>query len=136
MLMNGLFRDNWMDGFFSDIAPVRSLRYNAGVMRTDIREDENGYELDIALPGFRKEDVQAELRDGTLTVTAERKSEENAKYLRRESYYGSCARSFYVGRTLRQEDIKARFEDGILKIDVPKYRPEDDKASDHLIAIE
>ena len=94
-------------------------------MKTDIKDTKEGYELDIELPGYNKEDVSAELKDGYMTISASTKSDEgekdeNGKYIRRERYYGSCSRSFYVGEAITQEDIKARFENGILKLFVPK----------------
>ena len=90
-----------------------------------MKETEGSYELDIDLPGYKKEDVKAELKDGYLTIsaatnTSNDQKDENGKYIRRERYYGNCSRSFYVGENITQEDIKARFEDGILKIVVPK----------------
>lgn len=110
--------------------PVRQgrVRYNTpatNIMKTDIREHDTGFELDIDLPGYRKEDVKAELKDGYLTISAQTRSdndekEENGKYIRRERYYGTCSRSFYVGKEITQEEIRARFEDGILKVSVPK----------------
>lgn len=130
MLMPSIFGDNLFDGFFDDFArPARSAaRYTSpqvSVMKTDVREHDKGYELDIDLPGYKKEDVTAELKDGYLTISAETKSEndeneKDKKYIRRERYYGTCRRSFYVGEDITQEDIKAKFEDGILKISVPK----------------
>lgn len=94
-------------------------------MRTDVKENETGYELDIDLPGCKKENVKAELKDGYLKISAESRQDNEekddaGKYIRRERYYGTCSRSFYVGEAVTQEDIKARFEDGILKISVPK----------------
>ena len=130
MLMPSIFGESLIEDFFGDLArPVRSMtRYSTpttSVMRTDIRESDAGYELDIDLPGYKKEDVKAELKDGYLTISAETKQEdnkqdENGKYIRRERYYGTCSRSFYVGEEVTQEDIRARFEDGILKLSVPK----------------
>lgn len=128
MLMPSIFGENLFDDFFNDfVRPARStVKYNVpavNVMRTDIKENESGYELGIELPGFKKEDVKVELKDGRLTISAAADStnEENSgKYVRRERYYGSCSRSFYVGEDIRQEDIKAKFEDGILKLSVPK----------------
>ncbi len=130
MLMPSIFGENLFDEFFNDFTqPVKSLmRYNApmtNVMRTDIKETNGGYELEIDLPGFKKEDVQAELKEGYLTISAssgkdDGEKDKNGQYIRRERYYGSCSRSFYVGEEITQEDIKARFEDGILKVMVPK----------------
>ena len=94
-------------------------------MRTDVRETDGGYELDIDLPGVKKEDVQAELKDGYLVVSANTNSsndekDQDGKYIRRERYSGSFSRSFYVGDAVTQEDIKAKFENGTLKLSVPK----------------
>ena len=93
-----------------------------GLMRTDVKEDKNGYEVHIDLPGFKKEDVHITLKDGYMTVAASRVSEveEGKKYLRRERYVGNVSRSFYVGEILTEEDIKAKFENGVLKITLPK----------------
>jgi len=127
--LNSIFGENLFDDFFEDFArPARSAaRYNTtpGIMRTDIRESDAGYELDIDLPGCKKEDVKAELKEGYLTISAEtnrsdEQKDDNGKYIRRERYYGTCSRSFYVGEDITQEDIRARFEDGILKVSVPK----------------
>ena len=129
MLMPSIFGENLFDDFFDEFAhPMRSARYGTpvtNVMRTDIKENDNGYELHIDLPGYRKEDVKAELKDGYMTISAETKKDndskdDNGKYIRRERYYGTCSRSFYVGEDVTQEDIKAKFEDGILKLFVPK----------------
>ena len=94
-------------------------------MKTDIKDMEGSYELDIDLPGFKKEDITAELKDGYLNISATSNSskdekDSDGKYIRRERYSGSCSRSFYVGEAVTKEDIKARFEDGILKLSVPK----------------
>lgn len=130
MLMPSIFGENLFDDFFSDfVRPVRNtVRYStpaATAMKTDVRENENSYELDIDLPGYKKENVQAELKDGYLTINAATKNEkdekdDNGKYIRRERFYGSCSRSFYVGEAVSEEEIKAKFEDGILKISIPK----------------
>ena len=92
-------------------------------MRTDVKENKTGYELEIELPGVKKEDVKAELKDGYLTVTASTDSKEekqDGKYIRKERYSGTTSRSFYVGEDITEEDIKAKFENGILKVLVPK----------------
>ena len=130
MLMPRIFGENLFDEFFDDfVRPTRRVvRYNTPsttIMKTDVKETEGSYELDIDLPGYKKEDVKAELKDGYLTISAATNTnndqkDENGKYIRRERYYGNCSRSFYVGENITQEDIKARFEDGILKIVVPK----------------
>ena len=90
-----------------------------------MKEVENGYEVAMDLPGFKKEDISAKLENGYLTITASKgldkdEKNEDGKYIRRERYSGSCSRSFYVGDGVTEEDIKARFEDGILKLDIPK----------------
>ena len=130
MLMPSIFGESLFDDWFDDLArPVKNVaRYSvptAAVMRTDVKENEAGYELDIDLPGYKKEDVQAQLKDGYLTITASTKTnddqkDDSGKYIRRERYYGTCSRSFYVGDDIEQDDIKAKFEDGILKVAVPK----------------
>ena len=123
------FGENLFDDLFEDFArPMRTAsHYNTstGIMRTDVKENDNSYELDIDLPGCKKENVKAELKNGYLTISAETnqsndQKDEDGKYIRRERYYGSCSRSFYVGEDITQEDIKAKFEDGILKVSVPK----------------
>lgn len=131
--------DDWMDGF-----PFRSRIPDiqvSNLMKTDIREYDQAYELDIDLPGFRKEDIKAELKDGYLTVeshTSQNSDEkdQDGKYIRRERYVGSCSRSFYVGKEVTEEDIKAKFEDGILKLSVPKKQPQPKVEQKKYIAIE
>ena len=130
MLMPSIFGENLFDNFFDDFyRPVERkpapAQHRAAAMRTDVKETENGFELAIDLPGYKKEDVQAELKDGYLTITASvnknnDEKDEHGKYIRRERYCGSCSRSFLVGEHLTQEDIKARFENGVLMIDIPK----------------
>ena len=135
MLMPSIFGENLFDDWMMD--PFERDFFNRRVpasyqtteklpaMKTDIRELEGSYELDIDLPGFKKEVVAVKLENGCLTISASKstnKDEKNAegKYIRRERYQGQCARSFYVGEEVRQEDIRAKFEDGILKVSVPK----------------
>ena len=141
MLMPSLF-----DEFFDDFArPAKSVvRYNYpanAVMRTDVKEDENGYHLDIELPGYKKDDIKAELKEGYMTITAtkaEDKDEKDKKgnYIRRERYQGTSSRSFYVGEEVKEEDIKAKFEDGILKVFVPKIEAVPEVPQSKFIAIE
>ena len=120
-----------MYNFFNEMfrSPfMGSTNENAGtskLMKTDIMETENEFNLDMELPGFAKEDIQAELKDGYLTVTATKKEEnenkdKNGKYLRRERFQGTCKRSFYVGDYLNENDIKAEFKDGVLQLSFPK----------------
>ena len=124
MLMPSIFSENLFDEFFEDFArpAKRVVKYSTpSVMRTDVKESDGGYELHIELPGFKKEDVKAELKDGNLTISASSKVEdeqkdENGKFIRRERFYGNCSRSFYVGEHVEETDVKAKFEDGILKV--------------------
>lgn len=130
MLMPAIFGESLFDNFFDDFTrPARSvMRYSTptmSAMKTDVRETDSGYELDIELPGYQKEDVHAELKDGYMTISAEMNvsndtKDEDGTFIRRERCYGSCSRSFYVGSEVEQNDIKAKFENGILKISVPK----------------
>ena len=144
MLVPSIFGEDLFDNFFEDFArPARTtVRYNtptATVMRTDVKETETGYELDIDLPGFKKNEVKIELDGGYLTISAAKgldKDEENKKgqYLRRERYSGECSRSFYVGEALKPKDVSATFEDGILKLSFPKA-PEKKEPEKKTIAI-
>ena len=146
MLLPSVFGESLFDDFFDDFTrPTRNLvRYNApgtNIMKTDIREHEHGFELDIDLPGYKKEDVNAELKDGYLVISASNKGENDEKdkkgeFIRRERYYGSCSRSFYVGEEITEQDIKAKFEDGILKVSVPKKEAKPQVEEVKRIAIE
>ena len=94
-------------------------------MKTDVRETESTYELAVDLPGFKKDEVNVELKEGYLTIQASKgldkdETDKNGKFIRRERYAGSCSRSFYVGEEVRPEAVSAKFEDGILKISLPK----------------
>lgn len=136
MLMPSIFNnrlfDEMMDfpfgrDFFGDSGRMLN-DYRTGVMKTDVKEADGVYEVDMELPGYKKEDVSARLDKGYLTVTAVKNEENNendgnGKYIRRERYCGQCSRTFYVGENVRQEDIHAKFEDGILKLTVPKTQP-------------
>lgn len=143
-LMNGFYQNPWKD-FDKEFKNLDKKVYGhraKNVMNTDIRETDDGYEMEIDLPGFKKEDVTVELDQGYLTISASRgidkneaESEEQLKkgnYIRRERYSGSCQRSFYVGDTVTNEDIKASFEHGILKLSIPKKAPEQVKANKYI----
>lgn len=145
MLMPSIFRENLFDNFMDDFAlpwtanPSYS-RGASGVMKTDIKETEQGYELAIDLPGYKKEDVKAQLKNGYLSITATQNMQndekgDDGKYIRRERYCGTTSRSFYVGDSITEEDIHAKFEDGILKLTVPKEAPKKVEES-KFIAIE
>ncbi len=121
-----LFDDFDNDFFMPMTRHDRVFGKNASrIMRTDVRETDTNYELDIDLPGFKKEEISAVLKDGNLTIAAQKRydreqKQENGRYLRRERMSGACSRSFYVGDAVTEADIKAKFEDGILKISIPK----------------
>ena len=146
MLMPSIFGENLFDEFFNDFTrPSKSLmRYNtptSSVMRTDIKETANGFELDIDLPGFKKSDVQAELKEGYLTISAAKgldKEEKDKKgnYVRRERYAGSMSRSYYVGAHVREEDVHPKYENGILTFQIPKEEKRVVEEKNHYIAIE
>lgn len=143
-----IFGDNLMDDFFGDWdrnffrnyrPAVRTERTN--LMRTDIKETEAGYDLDVELPGYKKEDLSLELNGGYLNISAEKNSSNEEKdtegrIIRRERYSGSMKRSFYVGEDITEEDIKARFEDGILKLFIPKKVVEEQIPEKKYISIE
>lgn len=131
-----LFDDMFNDAFFSN-----SFRNSsAQIMKTDVRENEKTYTMDIELPGYEKEDVQAELKEGYLTITAQKgenkeEKDPNNKFIRRERYTGTCKRSFYVGEDVKQEDIKAAFRNGILRLEVPKEQPRVEEKQPKMIEI-
>ena len=124
-----LFDDDWMDfpferDFWGKKNPLYGKNANR-VMKTDIREHDTGYELDVDLPGFKKDEINVELENGYLTISATKgldkdEQDKKGKYIRRERYAGAMQRSFYVGDEVTQEDIKAKFEDGILRLSIPK----------------
>ena len=127
MYMPAIFNDSLFDDFFTDYTPDAKKRNMAavqGVMKTDIKENDKEYELTIELPGYKKENVNAELKDGYLIINATNEKNDEEKdekgYIRKERYYGSCQRSFFVGKNLKEEDIKAKYDNGVLTLTVPK----------------
>ena len=129
MMMPSIFGetlfDDWMDFSFPNVDKVLYGKNADHVMKTDVKETDEGYEVDIDLPGFKKDEVNAKLENGYLTISAAKgldkdEQDKNGKYIRKERYAGSMSRSFYVGEDITQEDIRARFEDGILRLAVPK----------------
>lgn len=124
MLMPSIFTNTYFNDFFED--PFKSLDYNtSGLMTTDVKDTKDGYEMTMNLPGVKKEDIQAELKDGYLTINAVSNSnkdekDKDGKYIRKERYSGSCSRSLYVGDAVTQDDVKAKFENGVLTLEVPK----------------
>lgn len=131
-----LFDEMFRDPFFSQ--PFEST--SSQIMKTDVHEKDGNYVIEMELPGYKKEDIKADLKDGYMTITASRnesKEEKDAKgnCIHKERYTGSCNRRFYVGDKVRQEDIKAAFKDGVLCLIVPKDVPKTVEESKY-IAIE
>ena len=132
MLMPSIFGENLFDEFFGDWdRQMRNMdrrlygKNAAREMKTDVHEHEDHYEVDIDLPGFKKEDITLELQNGYLTVTAAKgldkdETTKKGKVIRQERWAGSMRRSFYVGAALTEEDIKAKFENGVLALNIPK----------------
>lgn len=112
------------------------------IMKTDIKEVDGGYELEIDLPGFAKDEVTAELKDGYLTISASKgldkdeQEKKTGKYIRRERYAGACQRAFYVGEDVTEQDIKAEFKHGILKLFVPKKEAQPQVETKKYVTIE
>ena len=129
-LMDDLLSNDWEHDFDRAMkaAAPRGMfgKRAANVMKTDVRENKDSYDVFVDLPGFKKEDVKLDLDNGYLTISAEKgldkdeQEKESGRYIRRERYAGACSRSFYVGEDVQQEDIKAEFKHGILKLFVPK----------------
>ena len=154
MLMPSIFGEDLFDDYFNDFpfyyddkdmrkAEKKLYGRRAGrLMKTDIRETDDSYELMMDLPGFKKEEVRVALENGYLTVSAEKgldedeKEKKSGRYIRRERYTGACTRSFYVGENLTQEDIKAEFKHGILTLIVPKKEKKPAVEQNKYIAIE
>lgn len=137
MLMPSIFGENLFDEFFNDFPfyndrPQNDIekklygRHSKNLMKTDIKENDTGYELIMDLPGFKKDEIKVALENGYLTISAARgldkdeQDKETGRYIRRERYAGACERSFYVGDVLTNEDIKCEFKHGILTINIPK----------------
>ena len=154
MLMPSIFGENLFDDFFNDfpfyyddkaMKDTEKKLYGkraSHVMKTDIKEKEDGYELIVDLPGFSKDEVKASLENGYLIISAakgldkEEEEKETGHYIRKERYSGACERSFYVGEELEQSDIKAEFKHGILKLFVPKKEAKKEVEGSKYIAIE
>ena len=136
MLMPRRDYDLFGDDFFGDdfFKPEKNT-----LMKTDIKETDNSYILDIDLPGYKKEDIKVELNDGYLLIHAhtsnEVKDEKKGKFVRRERFTGECSRSFYVGEDIKEDEITASFKNGILNLEVPKVSPEEKKSEKKYIEI-
>ena len=131
-MLPSIFGENLFDEFFNDpLALMTSGRdplygkHAKNLMKTDVRELDGSYKIDIDLPGFKKDEVDIQLQDGCLTISAAKgldkdEKDKQGRYIRQERYAGSVSRSFYVGEDVKPADVKASFEDGILKLSVPK----------------
>ena len=127
--------DNMFDDFFKD--PFFTRNNSVKVMKTDIQEKDDKYILDMDLPGYDKEDIKAQLKDGYLTISAQKNTsndekDEEGNYIRRERYCGKCSRSFYVGDSIKEEDIKANFNNGILQLSFPKEVARKDEGTKYI----
>jgi len=133
MLRNGLFGEGLFDDWmrfptfrdFDDVEKKLYGRHAAHVMKTDVHENDEGYEVDIDLPGFKKDELNLRLENGYLTVSAAKgldkdEKTKKGKIIRQERYAGAMERSFYVGDAITEEDVKAKFEDGVLRLCIPK----------------
>ena len=148
MMLPTIFGENLFDDFMDDAFERNFFgsrnplygKHSKNLMKTDVKETDNGYELDIDLPGFKKDEITAHLEDGYLTVSAAKgvdkdEKDKEGRYIRRERYSGSMTRSFYVGNAVTEQDIKAKYEDGILSLSIPKKDPKAVEAKKY-IAIE
>ncbi len=149
MLMPSIFREDLFDNFMEDFAfpsfnNVDRTLYGKNaknLMKTDVKETEGGYVVDIDLPGFKKDEIRMQLTNGNLTVTAAKgldkeEKNEDGKYIRRERYAGSMSRSFYVGEHVKEEDIHPKYENGILTFHLPKEEKKAVEQKAHYISIE
>ena len=134
MLLPAVFNDNVFDDLMNDFDDVFSARnplygkHARNMMKTDVRDVGDHYELDIDLPGFKKDEIHIELKNGYLTISAAKGLDKDekapeGKYIRQERYTGACSRSFYVGTDLQPKDVSAKFTDGILELTFPKEAP-------------
>ncbi len=124
-LSNDFFNDSFDDMFHDMLQPSFGRMNQMSYMSTDIRDLGDSYQMEVELPGFEKQDLKADVKDGYLTISAEKNTEkdekdENGKFVRRERYMGSCKRTFYVGKNVTQDDIRANFENGVLRLSIPK----------------
>ena len=141
MLFSNVFSDMFDDMFSAPVAGARKSVVAQPVMGCDIHEYSDHYELFMDLAGFKKENIKAELKDGYLTIKAERtansdQSGAESRVIRSERFVGTCQRTFYVGDHVRREDVSAAFEDGVLKLSIPKKVERPQVEENHFIAIE
>ena len=131
-MLPSIFGENLFGEFFNDPFAMMTGghdplygKHARNLMKTDVRELDGSYEIDVDLPGFKKDEVDIQLQDGCLTISAAKgldkdEKDKQGRYIRQERYAGSVSRSFYVGEGVKPADVKASFEDGILKLSVPK----------------
>ena len=156
-----LFNDDWMDFSFPDIDKELYGKHAKNLMKTDVKEKDGNYEVAIDLPGFKKDEITAELKDGYLTISAAKgldeinvelkdgylmisaakgldkdEKDKEGKYIRRERYAGNMSRSFYVGKDITEKDIHGKYENGILMLDIPKKAPEKKVEEKKFVTIE
>ncbi|MBM6700335.1 Hsp20/alpha crystallin family protein [Bifidobacterium pullorum subsp. saeculare] len=145
LLNDGLFNDLFNDPFFAGVDTGTRAGANhamsTALMSADVRETDKAYDVDIDMPGFKKDDINLELQNGYLTVSAHRdgshdEKDKEGKWLRRERYAGSVSRSFYVGDDVKEGDIKASYKDGTLCVQIPKPETKPQVEAKHTIAIE
>jgi HSP20 family protein len=148
MFMPTLFDRDFFDDFFDDpffnnkdMRKLEKKMYGhraENIMKTDVKEKDDAYEMKVELPGFKKENIKVSLEDGYLTIYAEKGNtdENEGKFLRRERYAGACKRTFYVGDEIHEDQIKAEFKHGVLKIDLPKKVTQPEIEENKYIAIE
>ena len=157
MMTPSIFGESLFDEFFDDFFDFPAFddkamqkaqkklygRHAANMMKTDVQEHDDHYEVDIDLPGFKKDEIGLELKDGYLIISAakgldqDEQDKKNKKFVRRERYVGSMSRSFYVGEEIKQEDIHAKYESGVLKLSIPKAEEKKPEVEEHkYIAIE
>lgn len=133
-MLPSIFHESLFDDMFNGFGMMPDIdralygKHARNLMKTDVRETQDSYLVDIDLPGFKKDEVKVELKGGYLTVQAAKgldrdRKDEQGRYIRQERYAGQMSRSFYVGEQVRPEDLRAKFEDGILQITVPKEAP-------------
>ena len=143
MMMPSIFGENlfndWMDFSFPDVDRKLYGKHVDRIMKTDVREKEDAYEVMIDLPGFKKEEVKIGLKNGNLTIhaakTLDKEEKKEGKYIRQERYSGNMSRSFYVGENVKVQDVQAKFENGILTLDIPKKDPKKPVEENHYVTI-
>jgi HSP20 family protein len=149
MMMPSIFGENLFDDFMDDFSfPTlpdvdKELygKHAKNLMKTDVKETDDGYQVAVDLPGFKKDEIKIKLENGTLTINAAKgldkdEKDKEGKYVRRERYAGSMSRSFYVGKDITEKDIHGKYENGILMLDIPKKAPEKKVEEKKFVTIE